>query len=373
MTFESVDTNGATNGIVLNNAGSGGFTITGDGTAGDRTGSGGTINNADEAIQVTNTTNVSINHVDITTVTGSATTKGAVNLSSATNVSLADVEINDSNAHGVLATSSSNIGIVDTHVLSAGDGAGEDGIHFSEVTGTNLIDSSLIDGLGGHMENGIEIKNTSGTSTVTIRDTTIEDNATLSATTAFADHGIDIDTHGTATVTVNVEDSTIQTIDGIGISVISSTNAATTSQVALNVSGTTIQDVTGGIHISTINGQSGSFNIVDGITIQDTSATPILINGDDTGTLRGTIGNTTGNAVDDVVIIGTDSTADGIGTTNPSDSDAISVTSRGGSTVIVDINNVDASLLGRRDLYLCERYVQSGCSANRQQHHRYGQ
>lgn len=344
VTFQSVTTNGATNGIVLSSAGSGGFAVTGDGvTGGDRNGTGGTINNSDQGVLVTSTSNVSLTHVDITTATGNSTAKGAVNLTSASNVSLADVEINDSNSHGIIATNSSNVGIVDTHIIDAGDGNEEHGIKFSQLTGTNLIDGSKLDGTGDHMEDGIELINTSGTGTLTVKNTTIEDNGTAAASTAFGENGITVRAQGSADLTLNVEDSTIQNMTGDAINA-GSDGAAGGANLSLNLSGSTLQNVVRGVSLATANGNSADFNIVDGVTITGVVSTPIIIVGNQTGILRGTIGNTSGSTADDVTITGSEATgATGIGGIMTADSRSIEITADDDSTVIVDINNVTAT------------------------------
>ena len=102
LTFQSISSNGATNGIVLNTTGAGFLTVTGTGTI---DGSGGTIQNADQGALFTSASNITLKNMNFTNAnTGNGTCnnidgptfnnscKGAINLSSVTTVDVRQPE-----------------------------------------------------------------------------------------------------------------------------------------------------------------------------------------------------------------------------------------------------------------------------------------
>ncbi|MEM8696685.1 MAG: inverse autotransporter beta domain-containing protein [Pseudomonadota bacterium] len=138
VTFRSVSTNGATNGIVLNNSGaSGAFTVTGTGST---LGSGGTIqNSAGSGVLLTNARNVSLTNLDITT-TG---------------------------LHGIQGTTITNLDLTRVRITNPGNAANENGITLVNLLGTaaagldSRFDSITITGAA---DNGIQVDNTAATS-----------------------------------------------------------------------------------------------------------------------------------------------------------------------------------------------------------------
>src|SRR5207247_3120688 len=114
LNFKSISANGASSGIVLNNTGSsGGLTVTGTGSAG----TGGTIQNISaRGASFISARNISLNWMNFTnanttngsasngTVGGSENTNenGAINLASAVNVSLSNINISGTTVqHGI--------------------------------------------------------------------------------------------------------------------------------------------------------------------------------------------------------------------------------------------------------------------------------
>ena len=332
ITFQSISSSGGTNGIVLDTVGNSGFAVTGTGAT---DGSGGIISNTDQAVLAATLANLSLANMNLNTTTGNSLAKGAINLTAVTNVRLDNVTINDSNSHGILATTVTNFSLVGSEIIAAGDGQDEHGIKFANLFGTNFITNSRLDGLGNHMEDGIELINTSGIGTLTILNTFIEDNATATTSTAFGENGILVRAQGSAQLTLNVTNSTIQNMSGDAINA-GADGAAGGGTLTLNVSGSTLQNVVRGISLATANGQNANFSITGNTVIQGVVATPIIIVGNQTGTVRGTI--------DDVTIVGSEATgARGIGNILTVDSRSIEITADDDANVIVGVSNVNAS------------------------------
>jgi len=111
MTFRSISANGAINGIVLNNV-SGSFRVTGDGTTDvlGGFGTGGTIQN---------------------------TTGPAVLLTSASNVTLQNMNINDSDDDGVRGNAVTDLVILNSSLARNGDAIGEHGVDITGLLGAN--------------------------------------------------------------------------------------------------------------------------------------------------------------------------------------------------------------------------------------------
>ena len=147
LTFRSISSNGAVNGIVLNNTGaSGGLTVTGDG-GGTNNGSGGTIQNS--------------------TGTG-------VLLDTTRSVNLAYMNITNSNGDGIGGTS---------------------------VFGTASITNSTIT---TSFKNNMSVRNSDGTLSLTVTNSTFSNNSSR----AQSDDGLLVEASGTATISATVTDST---------------------------------------------------------------------------------------------------------------------------------------------------------------------
>ncbi len=146
MTFRSISSNGAPNGIILTNTGSNLFNVTGDGSNTSLGGnsSGGLIQNA--------------------TGGDGATAGNGVYLSNTSGVTLRRMTINGTNQnHGIRGISSSNF-TLEYSTVSGTNGTSialdEGSVNFDNLTGTAVITSCLIE--GGFEEN-LNVVNTSGT------------------------------------------------------------------------------------------------------------------------------------------------------------------------------------------------------------------
>ncbi|MCB0225155.1 MAG: cadherin-like domain-containing protein, partial [Anaerolineae bacterium] len=152
ITFRSVSANNAANGIVLNNTGSGSFSVTGVGAT---AGSGGTIQNiSGSGVNLISAQNVSLANMNLTNTaqspavaTGSATCddedsgtntgcNAAVYMHNTTNTTLVGLIINDSNQHGLNGNNVNGLTVQNTAVDNIGDGSLENGLAFINLLGS---------------------------------------------------------------------------------------------------------------------------------------------------------------------------------------------------------------------------------------------
>jgi hypothetical protein len=184
LRFESISSNGASSGIVLNATGSGGFlTVTGTGSAN----SGGTIQNA---------------------------TGAGISLTSTTSPSFTNVRIQNTADSGVKGVSTTNFTFVNGSIDNSGTGLGAEtsNIAFNTTaagTENNLSGTVTITGntLTNAYYHGIDIFNFNGT----IADADISGNTiTSSSSTATSKgHGIRFIAFGSASTIANVTKATI--------------------------------------------------------------------------------------------------------------------------------------------------------------------
>ncbi len=249
VTFRSISSNGATNGIVLNNTGSsGGLTISGNGgtctSAGTCT--GGAIQNAGVGISLTTTQSVSIDRLLIQTTTHS----------------------------GVNGTSVTNFSFTNGKIDSAGGATFESAIGFNGVStgvGNNIAGTLTITGntLTNSFYSGVDVQSDNGTVT----------NANISNNTITnTNQGLGINFNGSnnASTAFNLQNATINqnNISGIGDTGIqaqcSSSNAAGpgascgtpgdgTKLISITNNSVLLQSTgTQGITITSTGGNSGS-------------------------------------------------------------------------------------------------------------------
>ncbi len=187
LSFRSISSNGAANGISLStvNTTSGSFTVTGDGSTATQGGNdtGGVIQNTTgDGVALNNTKNVTLQNMTIGDTTASAADSGdainkigddGIDATNVTGLMLKNVTIARTATHGVRGTNVTNFTMDDSQNFNAGDADGENGIYFSELRGDNFIRRSLFDAFN---ETGVEVVNASGTVDITFDDTTFQDN-----------------------------------------------------------------------------------------------------------------------------------------------------------------------------------------------------
>ncbi|WP_181763378.1 right-handed parallel beta-helix repeat-containing protein [Mesorhizobium sp. B2-4-15] len=221
LTFQSISSNGAVNGIVLNTTGSsGGLTVTGTGAAN----SGGTIQNTSgDGISLTNTAKVSLTNIHVTNTSGNGIGGTTVN-----GFSLANSTIDGANG---------------------GSAINQGSIYFTDLTGTAAITNSVVK--GGHQDN-ISILTSSGTLALTISGSTIRD----TDTGTNGNDNLFIEANGTATVTAHVTGNTFAATNGDHLQTVGD-NSATMTIVATG---------------NTFSGGGGVNALGQGITISGGSA-----------------------------------------------------------------------------------------------------
>lgn len=202
--FDSVSTNGASSGIVLNGTGSGTFTISGTGGAN----TGGTIANSSgtAGVLLTNTGPVSLTGL---AVTGSA-------------------------ADGLNGTNVNGLTLSGVNISNNGNAAGERGVYVNGLTGTATISGSTFSGNADH---NVNLINSSGTLNLTVTTSTFSNSN--NATTG--NDGLLLESNGTATTTASITGSTFDNNRGDHFQfATNATGGAGGSQNNLTFSGNTL-------------------------------------------------------------------------------------------------------------------------------------
>ena len=274
LSFTSVSSNGAVNGISLANT-TGSFTVTGDG-GGSSNGSGGTIQSS---------------------------TGYGVTIATAVNVSLGYMNIQNSGDAGIRGTGITNFTLNRSNVTNNGNSTSDDGLQLGDVsgstvgvTGTLTISNSNI---SGSAHNNVHIRNTSGTiSSIAVTNSTFNNlNDTFGANSFL------FEASGTSTLTGGgITGSTFSANSPQRGLEIQAHDTATVG--TLTVSGNAFTD--NGIHASFT--QDGSANLTFKFLNNGTAANPMVTaslsavnvfssSASTGGTVVGTIsGNFIGNA-----------------------------------------------------------------------------
>jgi hypothetical protein len=170
LTFVSIQSTGGTNAIVLNNTGStNGLLVTGTGTAG----SGGTISGA---------------------------TANQISLTSARNVSLSHMIIQNGGESGIYGSNLTNFRLKHSTVSGNGNAVGEAGLEFENLLGTDSIVNTVVT---GSSDDNLVVRNTSGT-----LDSLVVIGSTFSSNSSIGNDGILVTASNTANVTVRVRGNT---------------------------------------------------------------------------------------------------------------------------------------------------------------------
>jgi hypothetical protein len=165
LTFKSISAgtaaSGPAKGIILNNTGAGGLTVTGSGTT---DGSGGTIQDSasgssmQRGIELTTAQNISLSNMTLNnacrvngavsdgTFGGNENTdeNGSIYLQNVKNVTLNNVDINGSVQHGVNGNSVTNLDISNSTIQNAGNVVWESGIYIFNLKGTSAAGSDSV-------------------------------------------------------------------------------------------------------------------------------------------------------------------------------------------------------------------------------------
>jgi len=293
VTFRSVSVNGANKGIVLNNAGTGGFTITGGGAV---SGSGGTIQNVfGRGIDITSTDNINLGYMALTNTAqndaGSncsglvnSACAAAIHLNTVANVVLDNLNINGSKQIGINGLDVSNLTLSNSQVSNAGDEVNEGVLQFFGLTGTSSITDSTF---SFPSERVAYVRNASGTLDLTISGSIFSD----SQTSVFGADGLEVYGYGTAVI-----DLTIDTASEFlrnrtnGLQVLADGNSA----VAVFSSGSTFDRDTGiglGVDMSATGSASLDFDVTDSPLINGRNASAFNSFVADSAVIRGRLDN----------------------------------------------------------------------------------
>lgn len=290
LTFRSISANGGTRGIVLNNTGAGGLTVTG--TGGD--GTGGTIQNITErGIELLNASNISLSNMALT---NASTTDGAsgddinttgfnaaIYLSSVSTIALDNVDISGTNQQGINGNTVSGFSLNNSTIFNVGNEVEEGAIKMRGLTGTASITNST---LAFSAAETVEIVNASGTLTLNVNNSTFRD----TQASGVGGTGIQLRNTGTSTGIVNITNSTFLRIRTVGLNV-QSLNTATSD---VDVSSSTFNPDTGtmiGIDLAADNASTLNFNIQNNTAIYSKNGPAVNIFGDNTATIHGRINN----------------------------------------------------------------------------------
>jgi len=266
MTFQSISSNGAPNGISLVNTGSGAFTVAGNGgacDAGTPTCTGGRIQNTTGA--------------DFNSPAPANTSEPGVGvyLNNVQNVSLNKMHLNDNSNFALYGTNVTTF-TMDTSLIDGSNGTNSatpvnDGsVTFLGLFGTSSITNSTIK--GGFQRN-VNITNSSGTANLTISNNTIRD----TNTGVSGDDNLFIQADTTATVTAHVTGNTFAATNGDHLQV-NTLNSATMTIVATGnfySAGGGANQLLGGITLS--GGNAGSTEHVNfNISNNGSSGNPLV-------------------------------------------------------------------------------------------------
>lgn len=205
MTFQSIASNGAPSGIILNTTGTtGGLTVTGTGAAG----SGGTIQ--------------------------SSTSHGVL-LTSTMNVSLSRMIVQASGDDGIFGTTVNGFTLASSSVINNGNASADDGIYLVNPVGAIALTSVTATGNAHNNAWIYDSNNTGGNSSLALTGGSYSSTAN-----ANGNHGLLLDILGTAVLgTSTISGSTFSNNKVMGMQVLTG-DSATISD--LTISGNTFQD-----------------------------------------------------------------------------------------------------------------------------------
>jgi VCBS repeat-containing protein len=294
VNFQSVSSSGAANGIVLENTGStAGLTVSGTGSAA----SGGTI-------------------------TGS--TGPGLLLNSTSNVSLTNVKVVNGGDDGVRASNVSGFTLVSSELSANGNASNENGLDFTNLTGTANLTSSTVSGSGFR---NIALINESGTLNWTVSGGTYSN----TKNSVIGDDSMFFEGTNSGTMNITVENATM------------SNNGGDHFQVTADSVNTVTQNVTlkGSTMSNTVGGSGGGVTLNPGGNA--TMEASVLNNSVTGANLEGITVDTPGSQISpqpaqvDVTISG-----NSVGTSSSNESgggNAIGVRSNGAATVKALITN----------------------------------
>jgi hypothetical protein len=229
ISFQSVSATGGTSAIVITDLSGAGFQVTGSGAA---PASGGTLRNTTgDAVVVSNAI------VELSLMSFEDAAGEGVEASGTGSVTLDRTVVVRTGGHGIRATGAVGLTLLGARVANAGNADNEAGILLTGYTGTAIVDGSVLEDAA---ENLVRVENTGVSGTLRVRNgSTLRYSA---ATGAFASHAIFAVPSGSASIAVDVENSTFTNIPGssvlLGGAPVGSSGASTLRFVSNTVNST---------------------------------------------------------------------------------------------------------------------------------------
>jgi VCBS repeat-containing protein len=187
VTLESVTSiGGGSDGIVLQSAGSNGFSVTGIGSV---AGSGGTIANKTGADATGPGQGVGV-HIDATS-----------------NVSLANMSITGNSNGGIVGNNVAGFHLADSTLTNNGTSGTEGAVYMTGLTGTSDMLGNVIAGSSG---DNIHVVNSAGSLNLTIGDSGSDQAIVGTTSNANSGDGVHLETSGTASLTLDLENVDFQ-------------------------------------------------------------------------------------------------------------------------------------------------------------------
>jgi hypothetical protein len=236
LNFRSISSNGATDGIALNNTGSaGGLTVTGTGSAG----TGGTIqNSANSGILGTATRNLSLSYMSILN-NGDAVNEGGIRLTDLTGTSaITSSAVSGSAEDNIYVkndTSSAltfTLGGTGCSITNNSSSIGNVGINLLAATSANM--TATVNGCSWSGNRSIAIKADAGDSATL--NVTITNNVITQGSPNKGNQGIEVSDASNGIVTFLVDNNKVGTPDGTTVSPLMNTGINIFNGSALNAS-----------------------------------------------------------------------------------------------------------------------------------------
>jgi hypothetical protein len=284
VTFQSVASNGAASGIILNGTGAAGlFSVTGDAT----TGAGISANN-DSGGSILNATG------------------DGIALSNVNGVALDQMRVQDAAGHGINGSGAANLTVTRANLVSNGNANEEHALNLLNPSGTITVTNTLAD---GNFDAHFRVFSQTGNNLTLF---SVDDSVLRNVTTGFYEDGISFEAQTGVTTAISVTNSTFSNHDGDHVQ--ASSNGAT--DMTVTITGNTMTGMAGNLGAGITVNSAGNFSGTTGFTVSSNNiqkandnSTSININvglSTATGVYTGTIANN---------VIGNGAVADSAGDT----------------------------------------------------------
>jgi hypothetical protein len=291
ITFESISASGASKGILLAHAGTGGlFSVTGSGNV---DGSGGTIQSiAHRGVEINLTDNISLSNLALTnaslndgvTCTGvdNSGCNAAIYLNGVTGVSLNNVDITGAAQQGINGLNVANLTLDRSTIIGIGNAANEGGVRLFNLSGTVSLTNS---GVESSAERNVYVRNTTGTLTMSVSG----NNLSEAQSSPFGAAGLEIELSGSAQLDLDVDNNGFYRDRTVGLQIIVQGNAVANSVDVTNNTFNAGNGIGRAVDFAaSANGQL-TFNFIDNRAIWTHGGTAVNVRGFDNSTVWGRI------------------------------------------------------------------------------------